>query len=268
MLHLSAYSNCKQFLGLLPKPLYHSPLHTVIWHVCTACNSFLQWSGNVNCTALSLSGMHNISASPIAQHALCLELYGPHGSRHCCAAGRSHCWVYPDVSSWSCDQILKHLTGTVCTNCVTTDLNSGSRGLLTSLWFCMDRFNTWCATFKHWCSVICTSYSPSQKYSCVQISSSTFPSPTCTRICTAKAMLQLSFSCTYLTLNCTHSVIVFLKNTLLDKNRMFRKITDHKWKEVTLRWRNHTHHFSPNHIRMIKSRQMKGDVHTAHMGEN
>jgi hypothetical protein len=51
---------------------------------------------------------------------------------------------------------------------------------------------------------------------------------------------------------------------------MFRKIIDHKWKEVTLSCRkSHTAlHFSPNHIRMIKSRQMKGAVHTAHMGEN
>lgn len=76
-------------------------------------------------------------------------------------------------------------------------------------------------------------------------------------------MLQLSFSCTYLTLNWTHSVTIFLKNTLLDKNRKFKKITDHKWKEAG---ENHTQHFSLNHIRTIKSREMKGAVHTAHMG--
>jgi hypothetical protein len=120
MLHLSAHPNCKQFLGLLPKWLHHSPLHTVIWHERMACASFLQWPGNVNYTALSPSGMHNISAPPIAQHSLGLELCGQHGSRHCFTAGRCHCWVYPGIYSWPCDQNVKHLTVTVCTKCVTT----------------------------------------------------------------------------------------------------------------------------------------------------
>jgi hypothetical protein len=122
------------------------------------------------------------------------------------------------------------------------DVNSRSRGLFTSLRFCLNRFTTWCTTFKHWCSLICTIYSPSQKCCSVQVSGSTFPSPTCTcTICTAKAMLRLGFSCTHLILNCTHSVIIFLKNILLDKNRKFRKIIDHTWKKGTLSWRkSHT----------------------------
>jgi hypothetical protein len=75
MLHLSACLTCTQFLGLLPKPLYHSPLHTVIWHECMACDSLLQWYGNVKCPALSPSAMHNISAPPISQHSLGLRLW-------------------------------------------------------------------------------------------------------------------------------------------------------------------------------------------------
>jgi hypothetical protein len=54
---------------------------------------------------------------------------------------------------------------------------------------------------------------------------------------------------------------------------MFRKIFEPMRKEVTLRWRKshkdelNDQHFSPNHIRMIKSRKMKGVGHAAHMGE-
>jgi len=123
-----------------------------------------------NYVTITLDCIQDVWAPSLAWHLLGLELCGPHGDGQC-AAGWCYEWGLP----WHFFLIL------------VTDFEAfGSKGLhwfhhyiiwspvsrgaFMSIWSCVDRFTTWYSSFKRCCSIVCTSYSPSQLYCSTQVS--------------------------------------------------------------------------------------------------
>jgi len=79
-MHKSTYPICKEFLGLLPKALYHSPLHVTVWR---EFEDFLYGLKTQKLCAIKSS-----------LYSKCLN------ASHCTALG-CHQWVHKQWSGWN-----------------------------------------------------------------------------------------------------------------------------------------------------------------------
>ena len=132
----SLFSVCKGFLGQLPKPLYYSCLHIIIWCVYAALRAFFNWSKDVKIVCVK-SGLYVGYWSISCNSAAFTSSWSLWAGGHCHVAGWGHHWFYPDVCSW-CQSETFGVCGSNCTECVLDDLKSRRRGLSLSLSPCWN----------------------------------------------------------------------------------------------------------------------------------
>jgi len=105
MAQTSLYSICKEFLVLLPKPLYYSLQHIFIWH-----EGFLVLYKRLKVTWLQPGAVCRMFAYLPFQFGVHLvRNSGPYGRGHC-AAGWCCQWVYRSFFLWSLYTDLKRFT--------------------------------------------------------------------------------------------------------------------------------------------------------------